>query len=352
MKWIITIVLVLFFTRIVAQSNDSTIATKDTSNTIVKDSNETSESKNLVNVKHKADTTRIRVGHKSITIIKNGKTTVTVQDITENDEISNTITSDLDDEIRSAVEEAVEEAVKSNKEANEIAEAARKAVEDIITQLKKEKQEKPKIAKFNSIWNGISIGLNNFTDKNNSIANSPEFMSLNSSSSVNLNLQFFGLPIKITNNMALVSGMGLEWNNYRFSNKNSIVVDSSGVTVDLPFGRGVEKSKLKTVYFNIPLALEFHIPTDRSQVKILFGVIGGGRIGTKTKVNYHDGKDINHDDLNISPFRYGYIASIGYKAISLYINYYATPLFIKDKGPELYPFSIGLHLGFPNKKGA
>jgi hypothetical protein len=35
-------------------------------------------------------------------------------------------------------------------------------------------------------------------------------------------------------------------------------------------------------------------------------------------------------------------ARVGYKEVAIFANYYMTSLFKPDRGPELYPFSIGL----------
>ena len=115
----------------------------------------------------------------------------------------------------------------------------------------------------------------------------------------------------------------------------------------------VDKSKLSTTYATVPILLEWHSSSSQSRgVVISTGVIGGVKLGSNTKINYKykENGDINkdkrRDDYNLSPFRYGVTARIGVGDWLIYGNYYLTSLFEKDKGPELYPFSIGIALSF------
>ena len=55
-------------------------------------------------------------------------------------------------------------------------------------------------------------------------------------------------------------------------------------------------------------------------------------------------KDKNKQDFNLSTFRYGFTARVGYRGLKLYATYYPVQLFEVDKGPEVYPFSVGLIL--------
>mgnify|MGYP000923731005 FL=1 len=152
--------------------------------------------------------------------------------------------------------------------------------------------------------------------------------------------------------VGLVTGMGLEFNNYHFSNPISLKIEDGITTVDSSYINAdyrVDKTKLSTTNLTLPLLLEFQIPTGEKKHRIYMsaGIIGGLRLGSHTKVVYDDGdkrKDKNRGDFNIATFRYGFTARMGYRAIRLYANYYPVQLFEKDKGPEVYPFSVGLVL--------
>jgi hypothetical protein len=79
-------------------------------------------------------------------------------------------------------------------------------------------------------------------------------------------------------------------------------------------------------------------------------VIGGIKLFSNTKIKYVENginrKEKLKGDYYLSPLRYGLTARAGYKALKLYVNYYPTPLFMADRGPELYPVSGGLVLSF------
>jgi hypothetical protein len=46
----------------------------------------------------------------------------------------------------------------------------------------------------------------------------------------------------------------------------------------------------------------------------------------------------------MQPFRWDAYAGIGWGIINLYATYSLNPLFRENRGPELYPFSVGITL--------
>ncbi|MEE4197714.1 MAG: outer membrane beta-barrel protein [Bacteroidales bacterium] len=210
--------------------------------------------------------------------------------------------------------------------------------------------------RFKGSWSGFSMGLSNFVDQDFSISRSgdDEFMDLNTGKSWNMNLNIAQYSVNLVNNkFGLVTGLGLEFNYYRFDRENSIQKDLNGVIInqDLPDTWNIEKSKFSTTYATLPILLEVHTSSS-SHKGIVFaaGVIGGAKLGSNTKVVYkEDGdkkKDKVRNDYNLNPFRYGITARLGVGDWLVYGTYYLTPLFEKDKGPELYPISVGLALSF------
>lgn len=215
---------------------------------------------------------------------------------------------------------------------------------------------------FTGHWSGFEFGINGYMDKNQSINMKDDnwYLDLKQARSWNINLNFLQYSIGFgTPNIGLVTGMGVEFNNYHFSNPISLKVDNvngsptKGMTiVDSTYLNGgfdVSKTKLSTTHLTVPLLLEFQIPTgDRGhKVFISGGVIGELRIGAHTKVVYDDEgkrKDKNREDFNLSTFRYSFTARIGYRGLKLFANYSPVSLFEKNKGPEVYPYSVGLIL--------
>ena len=205
--------------------------------------------------------------------------------------------------------------------------------------------------KFRGHWSGFEFGVNGFMDKNQSMIMKDDlaYMDLKQARSWNVNINFLQYSLGFgTDKAGLVTGMGIEFNDYHFSSETTLKNDNGVTKVDSSFvDFNVSKSKLSTTYFTVPLLLEFQIPAGHHRLYVSGGIIGGVRLGSHTKVVYDDGgkeKKKNRDDFNLSTFRYGLTARVGYRGLRLFANYYPTSLFEKDKGPELYPFSIGLVL--------
>jgi hypothetical protein len=215
---------------------------------------------------------------------------------------------------------------------------------------------------FKGHWDGVSFGYNGFTDKAGSMSlSSPDnsFMSLNNNPtrSMNINANFGHVNQKIIGNcFGLVTGLGFEFNNYFFENNNTILKDNTGRIISYSYdsvGIKLDKSKLALLYFTIPVMFEFQIPVNGSNSKKLWiagGITGSIKISSHTKVVYHENghkqKDKNKDDFNIAVLRYGFTGRVGYDDFYVYGNYYPVQFFEKNRGPELYPFSVGIGFHF------
>jgi hypothetical protein len=210
-----------------------------------------------------------------------------------------------------------------------------------------------KVRKFRGHWSGFEFGFNNYlnTDYSTSLDASMEYMELRASKSFNVNINFLQYNLRIAgDNFGLVTGMGLEFNDYKFLNENTIERNGGAIqSVDLT-ALNLQKSKLSTTYLTVPLLVEFQTPHISRNKRVYFstGVIGGVRLASHIKyVHFENGKKRKEklkDDFYLSPFRYGGTFRVGYRQLNLFANYYFTPLFEKNKGPELYPFSVGLSL--------
>ncbi len=210
--------------------------------------------------------------------------------------------------------------------------------------------------KFKGHWAGFEFGLNNYVDQENSLSRTVEneFMDINTGRSWNINLNFsqYSLPI-ISNHLGLVTGLGLEWSNYHFSNSNTIQKLDGIIQPDTLSVSGSKKNRLQTTYLTAPLLLEVQLfDGDRDdRLYLAGGVIGGVKLFSNTKIVYFENngskvKDKTRDDYYLSPFRYGLTARAGYKMIKVYVNYYMSPLFLNNRGPELYPVAAGLVVSF------
>jgi hypothetical protein len=223
------------------------------------------------------------------------------------------------------------------------------------TDVKIRRVDNPRISnpKFRGHWAGFEWGINNFLDNDFSLARSDaeSYMDLNSGRSWVANINFAQYSLGFgTSHLGIVTGLGLELNNYFFDNKNTIEEIDDYVS-ESPLGPDVYKSKLTTTFLRVPLILEVQFPNTirAKRVFLSAGIVGGLKIGSHTKVVYKDNgksKDKNRDDFNINPFRYGITARAGFGNLSVFGDYYMTTMFVKDKGPELHPFNLGLSFNF------
>ena len=186
---------------------------------------------------------------------------------------------------------------------------------------------------------GFEAGFNNFVHAGSMVLPPHiDYMSLETNSSCSFNLNFSQVNIGLCRYAGIVAGIGLNWNNYRFKNLNSIAVNEEGiVTGIIPSSSApVKRSKLSTLYLNIPALFEIQIPAGYgNSLNIAAGVIGGLKLNAWTKVVFKDGeKSRANGDYNLNLLRGGVTGRVGYRNFMIYGTYYLTPWFQENKGPE------------------
>ena len=287
----------------------------------------------------RGDTTRIGVGKKDlVTVTDNDRgTNVNVkEDLVVVDETDDTVKVKLGNKAISVYEEG-------DKIHVEIIDK-----KDFAKHGWKEKPEK-----FKGHWAGFELGPNNWLDPSWKLAGSePEnqFLDLNTGKSWEYDVNFMQFSIPFGKPVGLVTGMGLKWNNYWFDGNNSIMKDpQTGVIIPRfpPQDISYSKTKLNTLYLTVPLVFEVQFGPHKKGF-IGAGVIGDLKLGSNTRVKYYDGnskqKEKIKSDFNLSPLRYHLTFRVGYSFVKLFANYSMVSLFERDKGPELYPVTVGLTL--------
>jgi hypothetical protein len=73
----------------------------------------------------------------------------------------------------------------------------------------------------------------------------------------------------------------------------------------------------------------------------------GVNLNYHTKIVYYDNNSDKHkykdyDELHLSLLRYGFTARVGFGIAGFFAHYYMTPLFSKGKGPQVYPYVVGM----------
>ncbi len=202
-------------------------------------------------------------------------------------------------------------------------------------------------------WGGFGMGVNGWLSNGSfGLPTSQSYMDLNYGKSLNFQLNPWEKDIHIYKNYVnLVIGLGFEWSQYEFSNKTRLNADSSYTygTIDSTNTLSYKKNRFKTTFVNVPLLLEFNTNKDpKKAFHVAIGAIGGYKLGSRTRqVVEFQGNTIRYikkDDYNLNPFRVNAHASIGYHNFTVYADYALNSLFENGKGPELYPFTIGVKL--------
>jgi hypothetical protein len=210
--------------------------------------------------------------------------------------------------------------------------------------------------RFQGHLGGIEFGFNGFMTDYWSTTLAPEdnYFDINTAKSNVWNFLFPNINLGITRHLGIVTTIGLNFNSYRFDGNNNITKDGYGVIGPLYPNPGIvyTKSKLYTTYATLPLLLEAQIPVNGSHQRTLnigAGVIGALKLCSKNKVIFDDGdkqKAKSKDDFSMNLLRWGATARIGYENFQVFGTTYFTRLFENGKGPELYPYEVGIALTF------
>jgi len=233
-----------------------------------------------------------------------------------------------------------------------------------------------RVNKFNGHWAGFEMGINGYvnSDFNMSFPKETEYMDQKMTNSWAVHINFFEQNIALAKNQkwGLVTGLGTNWNNYRFSKDTRLNSDSSELIGYIDQGISIRKTKLTTWYLNIPLLFEFQ--TNRWHKKNSFhigvGMIMAVRLKSFTKKYYDErnkefeitryntetdqyeveytatspdySKAWNKDDFYLRPIKWDATVRIGWGFINLFATYSVNSMFKDNKGPELYPWTAGI----------
>lgn len=222
------------------------------------------------------------------------------------------------------------------------------------TQYYREEDRTRRARRFKGHWSGVEFGFNNYNYvRSMDLPEDINYMSLRSSKSTCFNINFSQISIGIFRHFGIVTGLGLNWNNYVFAGNNNIIAGNFGVIEELIPNDNVslKKSKFTTLYLNSPAMLELQLPAGEGHsLNIGAGVIGGILVGSHTKMSFEDGRKLkSYRDLSMNLLRGGLTARVGYENFMIYGSYYLTPWFKEGKGPGFYnlePIEIGLAFTF------
>jgi hypothetical protein len=225
--------------------------------------------------------------------------------------------------------------------------------DETVFQDNPEESERPARKNYKGHWSGLEFGFNNYLtpEKSMVLPDDIYYMSLHSGKSSNFNINFAQLSLRLISHIGIVTGLGLNFNNYRFEGNNNIIKGANGVIEPYlpPDGSAFAKSKITTSFITVPVLLEIQIPAgDKDHLNIAGGGIMAAKVGSHSKIVYEGSRQKIKDngDFSLNMLRYGATVRAGYGMLQLYGTYYFTPLFKTGKGPELYPFEVGISFSF------
>jgi hypothetical protein len=153
-------------------------------------------------------------------------------------------------------------------------------------------------------------------------------------------------PLTRDNSLSLNSGLGIGYTSFRIDG-NYAFRKVNSITAILPSGEGRSYSQSRLYYYDVRVPAVFEWQKYSRHHGPIFVSAGGEaeiRWNMKSKVKYESNK---HEytlskDLNVNPIGVNLLAQVGYGSLGLYTRYSVFQLFEKNKGPELYPFSMGV----------
>jgi len=209
---------------------------------------------------------------------------------------------------------------------------------------------------FEGHWAGVELGVNSFIKSDYSLYPAAEnnFLENNLllSNVLNLNVLQYSKGLQQTRNtIGLVTGIGLSLQSYHLNSNTTIELDENRKVIPQTlFFDSNQKSKLSSVYLEVPLLVEFQIPVSHFANRVYFsaGIIGSKRLETHTKIKYRKNgerqKLKSPGDYSIRDFKVSGTIRMGYRWINLFASCDVVPLFEDRRGPELYPFTVGIKL--------
>lgn len=205
------------------------------------------------------------------------------------------------------------------------------------------------------LWRGLEFGVTGyFMDDSFGINNDPDhkYMELNYGQSFTFNWNIAEYNVGLgTEKVRFVTGLGFRFGRYSFKNRNTTLrFNDDEILAEVDSVKNFEKNFMNTTYLNAPILFSIVPGNDFDKsFHLSVGAIVNYRLGSRIKQVYEfEGqkrKDINSGHYHLNPFLLDATARIGVGSFHLFANYSLTPLFEKSKGPEYYPFSVGLSLG-------
>ncbi|HEY0678416.1 MAG TPA: outer membrane beta-barrel protein [Chitinophagaceae bacterium] len=202
-------------------------------------------------------------------------------------------------------------------------------------------------------WAIFDLGFANFRDETNyAMAQSQGFVDqkigedqfdLRTGKSVNVNIWFFMQRLNVVKHVVnLKYGLGLELNNYRFSDDIRFLKNPTKVILMEHPDSTYKKNKLAADYITVPFMVNFNFTPRREQG---FGLSVGASAGYLYSARQKfkggpGGKFKEHDDFDLRRWKISYIGELQLGPVKLYGSYATQSMF--EKSLEMTPYNVGI----------
>ncbi len=198
-------------------------------------------------------------------------------------------------------------------------------------------------------WIILDLGFSNFNDKTDyGSASAQQFapgansdwFHLRTIKSVNVNIWLFMQRLNLIKHVVnLKYGLGLELNNYRYTDNIKYLKDPTRVIMDTI---NYNKNKLAADYFTVPFMLNFNFtPGHRDGFGLSVGASAGYKYSSRQKLRSDEtGKYKIFDDFDMNSWKISWIGELQLGPVRLYGSYATKSMF--QKGLDQTPYTLGI----------
>jgi hypothetical protein len=202
-------------------------------------------------------------------------------------------------------------------------------------------------------WWIFDLGFANYNDETNyATARQSGFVSqditnednlkLRTGKSVNVNIWIFQQRLNLIKHVVnLKYGLGVELNNYRFSDERvRFSKNPTRISID-PALADVQKNKLAADYATVPMMLNFNFSPGRRKS---FGFSAGMSVGylysARQKIKQDGDKTKLRDDFNLEKWKLSYIGELTLGPVRLYGSMATKNMW--ERGLDQTPYNVGV----------
>lgn len=201
-------------------------------------------------------------------------------------------------------------------------------------------------------WLLVKFGISSYVQESAPrLDNGVNPVDLNVWPSINWGFDLFQTRFNVIKHYVNIkTGIGFDFNRYRFKNPVSLADNKGEVEWTYNENSHYSKNTLYVSYVKVPLLLNFETNPHRKSrsLSINAGVYGGLKLGSSLKQKWSNKDLVVKDGFNLQDWTYGLTGSIGYSIFNLYADYSLVGLFDSkaDNNYVLTPFNVGIQLAF------